>query len=71
MGGGVGCSQHASIRICTENTVWAMPETSIGFFTDVGASYFLNVKVKSGLMRPAVARFLALTGQRLKCCELM
>lgn len=42
MGGGVGVSVHAPIRIATDNTVYAMPETGIGFFTDVGGSYFLS-----------------------------
>jgi len=41
MGGGVGVSAHAPIRIATNNTVYAMPETGIGFFCDVGGSYFL------------------------------
>ncbi|BFZ64297.1 3-hydroxyisobutyryl-CoA hydrolase [Saitoella coloradoensis] len=42
MGGGVGLSMHAPIRIATENTLFAMPETTIGFFPDVGASFFLS-----------------------------
>ncbi|WP_214698832.1 MULTISPECIES: enoyl-CoA hydratase/isomerase family protein [unclassified Exiguobacterium] len=55
MGGGVGLSIGASHRIVTESSKWAMPEMNIGFFPDVGASYFLNQ------MPGSVGRYLALT----------
>lgn len=42
MGGGAGIGSAASHRIVTERTKWAMPELNIGFFPDVGSSYFLN-----------------------------
>lgn len=60
MGGGVGLSIHAPFRIATERTVFAMPETTIGFFPDVGASFFLP------RMSGAVGTYLALTSERLK-----
>jgi len=60
MGGGVGISIFAPIKIATENTVFAMPEAKIGFFTDIGASHFLpRLKKKIGF-------YLALTGARLR-----
>lgn len=59
MGGGVGLSIHAPFRIATEKTVFAMPETTIGFFPDVGASFFLR------RMDGAVGTYLALTSERL------
>ena len=59
MGGGVGLSVHAPIRIATERTVFAMPETTIGFFPDVGGSFFLpRLERNLGL-------YLALTSDRL------
>lgn len=42
MGGGMGLSIHGSHRLITDNTIMAMPEAGIGFFTDIGASHFLN-----------------------------
>jgi 3-hydroxyisobutyryl-CoA hydrolase len=60
MGGGVGLSVHAPFRIATERTVFAMPETTIGFFPDVGASFFLP------RMPGGVGTYLALTSEKLK-----
>ncbi|XP_038045845.1 3-hydroxyisobutyryl-CoA hydrolase, mitochondrial-like [Patiria miniata] len=60
MGGGVGLSVHGLFRVATEKTLFAMPETAIGLFPDVGGGYFLpRLRGKLGL-------FLALTGYRLK-----
>jgi enoyl-CoA hydratase len=42
MGGGVGVSAHGSVRIVTEKTRMAMPETGIGFFPDVGGTWLLS-----------------------------
>lgn len=56
MGGGVGISWHGSHCIATENVVWAMPETKIGLFPDVGASYHLS------RLDYAFGGYLALTG---------
>ncbi len=41
MGGGAGVSVHGSHRVATEKTLFAMPEVSIGFFSDVGTGYVL------------------------------
>jgi enoyl-CoA hydratase len=59
MGGGVGISMHGSHPIATERFIFAMPETSIGFFPDIGASYLLS------LCPGQMGLYLALTGDRL------
>lgn len=59
MGGGAGLAMNGRYRVVTERTVFAMPETAIGFFPDVGAGYFLNkCPGKIGL-------YLALTGEKI------
>jgi enoyl-CoA hydratase len=63
MGGGVGISDPARIRIATERTIYAMPETGIGLFPDVGGGWFLP------RMPGQAGTFLALTGARLKAAE--
>ncbi|KAJ3279548.1 hypothetical protein HK104_001377 [Borealophlyctis nickersoniae] len=60
MGGGVGLSVHAPFRIATENTVFAMPESSIGLFPDVGGSFFLP------RLDGQLGTYLGLTGRQLK-----
>ena len=63
MGGGVGLSVHGSHRIAGENYSFAMPETGIGLFPDVGGSFFLSrLKYEAGT-------YLALTGSRIKAAD--
>ena len=57
MGGGMGISQGARVRIVTERTKMAMPETNIGLFPDVGGGYFLSH------CPGHVGEYLALTGE--------
>ncbi|XP_043854632.1 3-hydroxyisobutyryl-CoA hydrolase, mitochondrial isoform X2 [Dromiciops gliroides] len=60
MGGGAGISVHGHFRVATEKTLFAMPETALGLFPDVGGGYFLpRLPGKLGY-------FLALTGFRVK-----
>lgn len=63
MGGGVGVSVHGSHRIMTERTLFAMPETGIGLFPDVGATEFLP------RCPGELGMYLALTGARLKAAD--
>lgn len=60
MGGGAGISVHGSHRIATEHTLFAMPETGIGLFPDVGGGWFLP------RLNGQLGTWLALTGARLK-----
>ena len=63
MGGGVGISQPARWRVATENTRYAMPETGIGLFPDVGGGWYLS------RLPNRIGQFLALTGARLDGAE--
>ncbi|KAG5189628.1 3-hydroxyisobutyryl-coenzyme a hydrolase [Tribonema minus] len=65
MGGGVGVSIHGAFRVATETTLWAMPETAIGLFPDVGASFVL-ARLPGGL-----GAYIALLGARLRACDLL
>ncbi|TPX56211.1 hypothetical protein PhCBS80983_g04687 [Powellomyces hirtus] len=60
MGGGVGLSVHAPFRVATEKTLFAMPETAIGLFPDVGGSFFLP------RLDGELGTYLGLTGDKLK-----
>jgi enoyl-CoA hydratase/carnithine racemase len=63
MGGGVGLSAHGSHSVASEKYLFAMPETTIGLFPDVGGGYFLT------RLRGALGTFLALTSHRLKVAD--
>lgn len=63
MGGGVGISLHGSHPVASQHFVFAMPETGIGFFPDIGASFHL-VKTPG-----ALGLYLGLTGNRLTAFE--
>jgi enoyl-CoA hydratase len=63
MGGGVGISQPAKYRVATEHTRFAMPETGIGLFPDVGGGWYLS------RLPGRLGQFLALTGARLDGAE--
>ena len=67
MGGGVGISMPAHYRVATERITFAMPETGIGLFPDVGGGWFLP------RLHGSVGVWLALTGARLKApgCEIL
>jgi len=63
MGGGVGISVHGSHRVAGDRFVFAMPEVGIGFFPDVGATWFLP------RLPGETGTYLALTGGRLEAAD--
>lgn len=63
LGGGMGIFGHSKIRVVTEDAVLGMPENAIGFFPDVGASYFLS------RLPGALGMYIALTGHRLTAAD--
>ncbi|RDX83846.1 putative 3-hydroxyisobutyryl-CoA hydrolase 3, partial [Mucuna pruriens] len=65
MGAGAGLSINTKFRIVTEKTVFAMPEASIGFFPDVGASYFLS------RLPGYFGEYIGLTGAQLDGAEMV
>ncbi len=65
MGGGYGIAGPSDFRVVCENTVFAMPEGAIGFFPDVGSSFFLN------RCPNRFGSYLALTGARINAEDLL
>ncbi|XP_021317563.1 3-hydroxyisobutyryl-CoA hydrolase 1 [Sorghum bicolor] len=65
MGGGAGVSLHGRFRVVTDNTIFAMPETALGLFPDVGASYFLS------RLPGFYGEYLGLSGARLDGAEML
>jgi enoyl-CoA hydratase/carnithine racemase len=60
MGGGIGLSVHAPYRVASEHAAFAMPETAIGFFPDIGATFFLP------RLPGELGTYLGLTGLRME-----
>jgi enoyl-CoA hydratase/carnithine racemase len=65
IGGGVGLSIYGNYRLVTEKAKFAMPETAIGFFPDVGGSYFLSRLTKGNGL------YLGLTGKACNARDMM
>jgi enoyl-CoA hydratase len=63
MGGGVGISVHGSHRVAGDKFTFAMPEVSIGFFPDIGATWFLP------RLPGQLGTYCALTGERLAAAD--
>uniref|UniRef100_A0A0D3HT27 3-hydroxyisobutyryl-CoA hydrolase n=1 Tax=Oryza barthii TaxID=65489 RepID=A0A0D3HT27_9ORYZ len=65
MGGGAGVSIHGRFRVVTDSTVFAMPETALGLFPDIGASYFLS------RLPGFYGEYVGITGVRLDAAEML
>ena len=65
MGGGYGIAGPCRYRICAEDTLFAMPETAIGFFPDIGGVYYLAKAPGE------IGAYLALTGDRIGAADIM
>lgn len=65
MGGGVGVSVHGDFRVAGDNTLFAMPETGIGLFPDVGGGHFMP------RLHDGIGLYYALTGARAKAADCM
>jgi enoyl-CoA hydratase len=65
MGGGVGVSVHGTHRVIGEDAIFAMPETAIGLYPDVGGSYFLP------RLPGELGMYLALTGVRIGAADML
>ena len=63
MGGGVGISVHGSHRVAGDRFTFAMPEVGIGFFPDIGATWFLP------RLPGELGAYCALTGERLNAAD--
>jgi enoyl-CoA hydratase/carnithine racemase len=63
LGGGLGLAQAAELRVVTERSCLGLPETAIGFFPDVGASYFLS------RLPGAIGLYLGITGARITAAD--
>jgi enoyl-CoA hydratase/carnithine racemase len=63
LGGGMGISQGSRLRVAGDRTRMAMPEVAIGFFPDVGASYFLS------RLEGSLGLYLALTGAQIRAAD--
>ena len=67
MGGGAGISVHGKYRVATEHSLFAMPETAIGLFPDVGSMFWMPRILPS----MSVAIYMGLTGVRLQPHDLL